>query len=130
MKIKKLLKMVIPVLMISAVGTTFVEANQIGAFSNFVITTSYKRTGYLTKENEGAEYIMNLNPCRNLHPMTVKHRIVNSNGEARSGESLTTCGTRSTHGNWATVGNVYAVDMARQNWWDLSAAISGSWSPN
>ncbi|MDS2999831.1 hypothetical protein RK263_00980, partial [Streptococcus pneumoniae] len=87
--IKKLLKMVIPVLMISAVGTTFVEANQIGAFSNFVITTSYKRTGYLTKENEGAEYIMNLNPCRNLHPMTVKHRIVNSNGEARSGESLT-----------------------------------------
>ncbi|VKY22202.1 Uncharacterised protein [Streptococcus pneumoniae] len=30
MKIKKLLKMVIPVLMISAVGTTFVEANQIG----------------------------------------------------------------------------------------------------
>ncbi|CVO34294.1 Uncharacterised protein [Streptococcus pneumoniae] len=126
MKIKKLLKMVIPVLMISAVGTTFVEANQIGAFSNFVITTSYKRTGYLTKENEGAEYIMNLNPCRNLHPMTVKHRIVNSNGEARSGESLTTCGTRSTHGNWATVGYV----MARQNWWDLSAAISGSWSPN
>lgn len=129
MKIKKLLKMVIPVLMISAVGTTFVEANQIGAFSNFVITTSYKRTGYLTK-NEGAEYIMNLNPCRNLHPMTVKHRIVNSNGEARSGESLTTCGTRSTHGNWATVGYVYAADMARQNWWDLSAAISGSWSPN
>ncbi|HET8272699.1 TPA: hypothetical protein VUY04_000069 [Streptococcus pneumoniae] len=126
MKIKKLLKMVIPVLMISAVGTTFVEANQIGAFSNFVITTSYKRTGYLTKENEGAEYIMNLNPCRNLHPMTVKHRIVNSNGEARSGESF----TRSTHGNWATVGYVYAVDMARQNWWDLSAAISGSWSPN
>ena len=125
MKTKKLLKMVIPVLMISAVGTTFVEANQIGAFSNFVITTSYKRTGYLTKENEGAEYIMNLNPCRNLHPMTVKHRIVNSNGE-----SLTTCGTRSTHGNWATVGYVYAADMARQNWWDLSAAISGSWSPN
>lgn len=107
MKTKKLLKMVIPVLMISAVGTTFVEANQIGAFSNFVITTSYERTGYLTKENEDAEYIMNLNPCRNLHPMTVKHRIVNSNGEARSGESLTTCGTRSTHGNWATVGYVY-----------------------
>lgn len=80
--------MVIPVLMISAVGTTFVEANQIGAFSNFVITTSYERTGYLTKENEDAEYIMNLNPCRNLHPMTVKHRIVNSNGEARSGESV------------------------------------------
>ena len=42
MKTKKLLKMVIPVLMISAVGTTFVEANQIGAFSNFVITTSYR----------------------------------------------------------------------------------------
>lgn len=37
MKIKKLLKMVIPVLMISAVGTTFVEANQIGAFSNLLL---------------------------------------------------------------------------------------------
>ncbi|MFC5630709.1 MULTISPECIES: hypothetical protein [Streptococcus] len=112
------------------VGTNVASAYGIGEFSNFRITTAYVRTGYISKENAGAEYIMNLNPSLNLYPMTVKHRLVNSNGEDRSGTSLTTCGTRSTHGNWATAGYVYAADMARQNWWDGAAAITGSWSPN
>lgn len=105
------------------------EARSIGNFSKFRITTSYARTGYLLKSKK-QNYVINLEPSRNRGNMTVKNRMVNSNGDARSDAHISTCGYRYELPNWASAGYVYALDMARQNWWDGASDITGSWSPD
>lgn len=62
--------------------------------------------------------------------MTVKNRLVNSNGTPRSTEHISVVGQRHSLSNNGASGYIYALDMARQNWWDLSAEIDGSWSPD
>ncbi|WP_220281680.1 MULTISPECIES: hypothetical protein [Terrabacteria group] len=62
--------------------------------------------------------------------MRVKHVLLNSNGSERSGQSTLRCGQRATYSNWASPGYIYSLKMARENWWDGSAAITGSWSPD
>lgn len=62
--------------------------------------------------------------------MTVKNRIVNYYNEPRSESRLAWVGSRTEFDNWATAGYAYALDMARQNWWDGAAYITGSWSPD
>nr|WP_248628466.1 hypothetical protein [Enterococcus cecorum] len=128
MKILKCFFCSLLVLGVCVVG--IVEARQIGEFANFRITSSYAKTGYLTKSITKANYVINLQPSENLAPMTVKNRLVNSNNEARSSEAVTRCGQRDTIGNWGTAGYGYALQMKRQNWWDGAAAITGSWSPD
>lgn len=117
-------------LIIFGMSTVAVEAaRQIGEFNHFRITTRYAKTGYLVKNREG-NFVVNLESSRHLAPMTVKTRLVNSNNEARSDERLVWVGERRELDNWARSGYIYALDMARQNWWDGAAYITGSWSPD
>lgn len=110
--------------------STTAFAREIGEFSNFRVTSSYTQTGYLTKEVSNRNYVINLEPSRNLSNIKIKNRIVNSNGEARSDEYRSTGGYRYSYSNWASGGYIYALQMSRENWYDGAVAVTGSWSPD
>ena len=120
-------KLFLSIIVIGA-SISFVSAKEIGEFSNFRITPTETRTGYLNKYNR-SNHVINLEPSRNLK-MNVKATLVNSNGDDRSDVYYPTCGFRYTYSNWASPGYIYALDLARQNWWDTAAGITGSWSPD
>lgn len=117
-------------LVIFGISTTIVEAaRQIGEFHHFKITTQFAKTGYLVKHRDG-NFVVNLQLSRHLAPMTVRTKLVNSNDERRSEDRLVWVGERRELDNWAQEGYIYALAMARQNWWDGPAYITGSWSPD
>ena len=107
-------------------GITF--AREIGEFANFRITSSYARTGYLTKANNSGNYVINLTPTRGSYK--VKNRVVNSASAVRSNVSNDWIVHRHQHATWASGGYIYALDMAREHWFDSAKAITGSWSPD
>lgn len=126
---KKFVKSVIALSLLGLSLMGVAEAKQIGYFYHFTITKQFARTYYVTKDHANHPYIMNLWDSSGLG-IRVKHRLVNSNGEARSHTNLTWTGDRTEHGNWASAGYIYALDMARENPWDVGISITGSWSPN
>ena len=120
--------LLIPVLVF--ICCTTVEARQIRSFNNFAINgRTFERTDYLTKENNYG-YVLNLNPCRDLSPNKVRFRLVNSNGQVRSNEYFLECGQRGAYADWATPGYIYALEMKRENFFDFTMRITGSWSPD
>ncbi|MFA9467145.1 hypothetical protein [Streptococcus sp. E24BD] len=126
---KKLIKTLVAMSLLGLSLAGIVEAKQIGYFHRFTITRDYARTYYVQKDHANYPYIQNLEDSAGMG-IRVRHRLVNSNGEARSHEYLTWCGDRTEHGNWATAGYIYALDMSRENRIDGPAYITGSWSPN
>lgn len=126
---KKFVKSVIALSLLGLSLMGVAEAKQIGYFHRFTITRDFARTYFVTKDHANHPYIMNLWDSAGLG-LNVKHRLVNSNGAVRSSTFLTAAGDRTEHGNWASAGYIYALDMARENPWDGPAYITGSWSPN
>lgn len=114
---------------IAMFASTTAFAREIGEFSNFRVTSSYAKTGYLTKAVSNRNYVINLEPSRSLS-IKIKNRIVNSNGEGRSDVYRSTCGFRYSYSNWASGGYIYALQMSRENWFDGPVALTGSWSPD
>lgn len=105
-----------------------VEAREIGEFSNFRITSSYTRTGFLTKQNNNGNYVINLSPTRGNY--RVKNVLRNSADANRSSVANDWVGHRYEHSTWGSKGYIYSLHMARENWWDSAVAITGSWSPD
>lgn len=110
--------------------TITIFGREIGEFTNFRITYGGDKTGYLLKNNDNDDYVLNLKPSENLAPMNVGHVLLNTNDEKRSGYTLLRCGQRGSYSNWGSSDYVYALRLSRQNWWDSPAYITGSWSPD
>ncbi len=128
---KNIKKIILIVLAIMICVTSYVFAKQIGEFNEFKITYRGERTGFLLKEGQnGSPFILNLYPSRDLRPMVVRYWMENVNGRRRSDIHRLECGYRNENSNWASQGYSYALKIARENWWDLTAYITGSWSPD
>lgn len=110
--------------------TITIFGREIGEFTNFRITYNGEKTGYLLKNNDNDDYVLNLKPSENLAPMNIGHVLLNTNDEKRSGYTLLRCGQRGSYSNWGSSDYVYALRLSRQNWWDSPAYITGSWSPD
>lgn len=100
--------------------TNIVFARRIAEFSRFRVSFwGNRRTGFLLKEGpSGSNYVLNLDPSRNLSPIKIKNYLINVNGEERSNTHLVECGRRESLSNWASRGYSYALRMNRENWWD------------
>lgn len=128
---KNIKKIILIVFAIMICATSYVFAKQIGEFSEFKITYRGERTGFLLKEGQnGSPFILNLYPSRDLRPMAVRYWMENVNGRRRSDIHRLECGYRNENSNWASQGYSYALKMARENFWDKEAYITGSWSPD
>lgn len=128
---KNIKKIILIVFAIMICVTSYGFAKQIGEFTEFKITYRGERTGFLLKEGpNGSPFILNLYPSRDLRPMAVKYWMENVNGRRRSDTHRLECGYRNENSNWASQGYSYALKMARENWWDKEAYITGSWSPD
>lgn len=118
-------------ILIFIIISSTVFARQIGEFAEFKITYSGNLTGFLLKIGEdNSPFILNLNPSRDLSPIVVRYRMENINERRRSDEHRLQCGYRNENSNWASKGYSYVLRMARENWWDGTSYITGSWSPD
>ena len=109
--------------------STNVIARQIGEFSEFKVSRWDHKTGFLYKEKEG-DYVLNLKPSRDLHPIKVKNTLFNVNNRRRSDVHRLTCGERWHFSNWGSKGYSYCLNLTRENIWDGEIFITGSWSPD
>lgn len=73
-------------------------------------------------------YVVNLDS--KSPQIRVKHYLANSNGARRSEVDLTWTGQRGIYTNNAQAGYIYNLNLARENFWDGSFFIDGSWSPD
>jgi len=108
-------------------GLVGARGRQIGQLSRFRITPAFAGTSYLQKMNS-SYYVVNLDS--KSPQIRVKHYLANSNGARRSDVDLAWTGQRGVYTNNAQAGYIYNLNLARENFWDGSFFIDGSWSPD
>lgn len=118
-----------------AMTSSAVYARDIGSLTHYKITTSEQTSPYLNKyilgyEN-GGRYVFNFESTSSGDSSAgVKHRLVNSDGESRSGSTITYSGGRSQCTNTATNGYIYALMTESGDVFDSAFYINASWSPD
>lgn len=126
LKIKLALTALIGVILLSS-GMVLARDREIGWLTRFRITPTFTGTNYLEKTS-GSYYVVNLD-SKNPQ-IRVKHYLANSNGTRRSDIDMTWTGRRGVYTNEARAGYIYNLNLARENFWDGSFFVDGSWSPD
>ena len=127
---KTIIKIFVTSCLVLGVLCSAVSAREIGEINQFKITTSYRTTDYLLKENYHGDYVINLIPSREHEPIKILNRLVNSNGDRRSDNNRSVCGQRYEYSSWGENGYIYALEMSREHIFDWTIYITGSWSPD
>ncbi len=100
----------------------------IGYLNGIVIHTyTSVYTDYLVKETD-SNYIMNLSRMKGKE--IVKHRLVNSNHDARSDWRWTKEGERESLPNRGYAGYKYGLELVRSGVTPYDITLFGSWSPD
>ena len=132
-KIKlKTKKIIFSISALLLIFSNYSYARNIGEINNFRIKYGFRRTEYVTKTTNLKSYAVNLKESAKLSPIRIVTRVINIDGYGRSAENRLTAGNRAEFElhHQASSGFKYALQLGRENWWDGSIYIDGSWSPD